>query len=113
MQGFFSPQQSETAGHPGSWQEVPLRCSFFALQLLRKRSSPEAGGREAALETIRIMRIARSKLLWVAENQPRDRRGNAPGRLAFPWDEGMQLAKSEKSLLPATSGFVPAMMPCE
>jgi hypothetical protein len=55
----------------------------------------------------------RSKLLSVAENQPRYGRGNAPGNLVFPWGEGMQLGKSGKSLLPASSGFVPAMMPFE
>jgi hypothetical protein len=57
------------------------------------------------------MRIMRSKLLSVAENQPRYGRGNAPEKLAFLWGEGMQLGKSGKSLLPATPGFVPAMMP--
>jgi hypothetical protein len=65
------------------------------------------------LETISIMRIMRSKLLSVAENQPRYGHGNATGKLVFPWGEGMQLGKSGKSLLPASSGFVPAMMPFE
>ena len=59
------------------------------------------------------MRTMRSKLLSAAENQPRYGRGNAPGKLVFPWGEGMQLEKSGKSLLPATSGLVPAMMPGE
>jgi len=51
----------------------------------------------------------RGKLLSVAENQPRYGRGNAPGKLVFPWGDGMQLGIRGKSLLPATSGFVPAM----
>jgi hypothetical protein len=55
----------------------------------------------------------RSNLLAVAENQPRYARGNVLGKLVFPWGEGMQLGKSGTSLLPATSGFVPGMMPCE
>jgi hypothetical protein len=63
-----------------------------------------------AMRIMRIMRIMRSKLLSVAENQPRYGRGNAPGKLVFPWGEAW---KEWKSLLPATSGFVPAMMPCE
>ena len=45
------------------------------------------------METIRIMRIMRSKLLSVAENQPRYGGANAPGTLVFPWGEGMQLGK--------------------
>jgi hypothetical protein len=50
------------AGNPGSGPRVLAEdsawCSFFALHPLRKRSSPEADGREAALETIPITRSA-------------------------------------------------------
>ena len=84
------------AGNPGSGPRVLAEdsawCSFFALHPLRKRSSPEADGREAALETIRVMR---NKLLSVTENQLRDDRGDAPRKLVLPWAKESSLERVE------------------
>ena len=53
----------------------------------------------------RMMLITRSKLLSVAENQPRYGRENVPGKLMFPWAKECSLERCELSPLPSKAGI--------
>ena len=95
MQGFFHPSNLAL---PGTHCENALALRLMAANRHWKRSAL------CVLCAASFSRWPKTSRAMVAETHQENS--------CFPLGEGMQVGKSETSLLPAASGFVPAMMPC-